>query len=151
MADWISGIGSLLAVAVALYFSLQQRNDLKAERLLSVNTWIEKSEESGWKLVIHNATPQPIYRWLCTVKWPSNKPGEFVTDRVTQDQLGIVPPGQYEFSWEPEQPPHKEAGIQTTLIFADIHSQLWTRLSTGKLRKTSTNEQLLLEHPEGNK
>jgi hypothetical protein len=144
IAEWVSGVGSLLAVIVALWFSMQSRRDLQYERLLQVTAWVENVEgQEGWKLVTQNSTQQPIFSWVCTIKWQTAD-GRNCSYVATQANAGIIPPGHSEFEWTPDDEPQGEAGIRTSLTFLDSMGRTWTRLDTGRLVRATTKNTILL-------
>lgn len=147
LAAWVSGIGSLLAVVVALWFSVQARRDLVYERLLQVHAWVENlGADRGWKLVVQNSTEQPIFTWVCAVRWSNHDAGS-QSDLLTHANAGIIPPGRSEFPWTPEHAPRGEAGIGASFTFVDAVGRVWTRLGTGSLAKASASDKALLSAP----
>ena len=150
LAEWVSGIGSLLAVVVALWFSFQSRRDLAYGRLRQVHAWVENlHDEKGWKLVVQNSTEQPVFEWTCVVRYRSGDEA-IQSEHVTQADVGIIPPGHYEFPWTPGHAPLGEAGIGASFTFVDATGRIWTRLSTGRLIRATLKEKALLSIPQEN-
>mgnify|MGYP000184927828 CR=1 FL=1 len=139
-ADLLAGVGSLIAVGVALWYSQLHRRDLNHERLLSIHVWAERlSGSSGeWKLIIENGTSRPIYLWECRLSWDHVDEGGGLTsseDRVDSTDLGIIPPGHHEYSWLPSPAPAGEHAVFPSLEFQDSRGRTWIRSVQGEVKR----------------
>ena len=138
-ADWVSGIGSLLAVAVALWFSAQETRERRRERLASVTMWAENSgDPSGWKLVAVNDTAQPIFSWSCLLDYEA--PEGHIAEVLRHIDVGILPPGRFEFPWQPTAALLQESNVIPTLAFRDASGGVWMRSPMGALRHPTSRE-----------
>lgn len=140
IADLLAGIGSLIAVAVALWYSQLHRRDLNHERLLSIHVWVERvsGTDAAWKLVIENGTTRPIYQWECTLSWESLDTGGKAlhnVDQVASTDLGIIPPGHHEYAWKPSPDPVGEQAVLPRLSFVDSRQRRWMRSAKGELKR----------------
>lgn len=135
LADWVSGIGSLLAVAVAIWFSTSDRLDRRAERLAAITIWAEKQpfEGSDWILIAANDTSQPIINWACRIQYRHED--KIHIEQVESDTDGILPPGRSQFPWHPGVTPDAESQVSTTIRFRDATGAIWERRLSGKLRR----------------
>lgn len=91
VGDWISGLGSLAAVAVALAALRDQRKrdaDEELAKRTQVYAWLRFVDDEdvveGWYLHIANGGASPIYVWRVRLA-----DGNF----VGAEQLGPLPPG----------------------------------------------------------
>jgi hypothetical protein len=147
LADWVSGIGTLLAVVVALAFSLRETLDRRYDRFASVAVWAESQEttgtsnpevkssrsQAGWVFVTVSDLKQPISRWSCTLTYQSSA-GVF-HEGISHEDVGLLVPGRHEYPWSPKSPPDAESLVSTVLWFVDTTGAVWSRKLGGQVKR----------------
>jgi len=133
LAQWVSGMATFLAVVVALIFSLRQDRRADEEARAKVHVWTVH-ERGEWQLVISNRTSYPIYRWKVTLNW-SVGPKKF-EDHVSQEDEGIIPPGEFRYAWTPEDMARAtvDASVSAQIDFTDHRGKNWRRQTSGELK-----------------
>lgn len=138
VSDWISGISTLVAVVVALLFSLRAEHAERNARLAAVFAWYEAGLPSG-HLCTTNSTEAPIYDWRATVTWTDPQTGATRTLSTGSADFGLLPPGKLEFQLRigPEAIPGNDAAVAVRLDFADAMGRRFTRSATGALTRST--------------
>lgn len=119
LSGWVQGIGTVLAVSVALYYSQQQRREATDERLRAVFAWAERNPDGTWQLSMNNRTPYPLSRWRVVLSW-TEPDRTLKTDHVDSEELGLLLPGMNQYSWSaaPESL-RVDSQVTTVLEFVD--------------------------------
>jgi hypothetical protein len=137
VATWLSGAGTVGAVATALTFSLRQERREKESELCRVYGWMirhDGEERERWELVISNGTEYPLYRWQVKLSWDALN-GEACTDSVSETDVGLVPPGRQSYDWIPtHETPPVDAQVRCDTYFVDSVGGGRVRTSEGRLR-----------------
>lgn len=134
IGTWFSGIATFLAVAVALFYSRRQDRRETEQTLQNVYAWMQKAVNGRWQIVANNGTGAPIFDWNVTIKWDVD--GEEVYDFHSEENLGILPPGQKSWPLPPEASqllPIVDSKIRVSIEFVDRNGQRWTRSETNAL------------------
>jgi hypothetical protein len=133
VSSWVAGVGTFSAVVVALYFSIRQVREQRADKLRSVYAWTEYDQSDGWYLILQNLTNYPIYSWSVDLSWSSSE-GINGVDGVDNKMLGLVPPGQQRYSWEPKKViPAEDSAVRVSITFRDADGVSCVRASDGLL------------------
>ena len=135
VSGWVSGIGSLLAVVVALSFAVIQYRESRAERLRAIYAWVENHGSNEWSLVVNNLTQHPIYQWSVRLEWPTRQ-GQPTFDSVGAVQVGLMPPGLNRYAWSPAgSVPEVDSGVTVSIQFVDASGRKYERVPRGGLRR----------------
>lgn len=138
VSDWLSGVATVIAVVVALVFSLRAERDQRDSKLAAVYAWfaIPQTESAqGGNLWVKNDTASPLYEWSVTVTWPMSK-GDTATVSTGHGDHGLLPPGTHYFpltGTEARPLPANDADVQVEITFKDAQGRTLRRLATGKL------------------
>lgn len=130
---WFQGVGTVLAVSVALYYSQRQQRELSDERLRSLFSWAERDAEGRWSLVINNLTPHPVQRWSVTLVW-GRADGVRGAEQVNSTELGLLLPGMNRYAW-PEAPTELlvDSAISAEIEFIDATGRAYRRSASDGL------------------
>ena len=137
---WVSGVGTIFAVAVALWFSYKSERDLRELRVASVHGWFELTSTSGGRhgtLWIYNNTDLPIYTWNAVVSWLPTGRDVAVQIETGSPDLGLLPPGKHDFrlnSSDKRPLPENDASVSVTLRFTDVLGRQRFRSPLGNLK-----------------
>lgn len=132
VSDWVSGVATVLAVVIALIFSLRAESETTDQRLAAVYAWFVVNHGTG-ELWLHNATEIPIYRWSVIVSWPTG-PSQTKSVNAASDTFGILPPGRFSFSLQgADSLPSNDSVVQVDLRFTDARQRNRRRTPTGRL------------------
>jgi hypothetical protein len=125
VSEWVSGVATTLAVAVALTFSLRAERAQRETQLASVYAWFElganaMSDQAGILWLVNN-TEFPIYEWDVKVSWPTGASPDVIlgTGHV---EHGLLPPGRHDFVLRPGDDadlPNNDASVAVSLQFRD--------------------------------
>jgi len=139
VSDWVSGIGSLLAVVVALVLPLRANRDQERARLASIFAWAETSSPVQGSLWLINNTDSPIYDWKATITW-SDRDGAVAELSTSSADHGLLPPGRhnFEFTGGAHVLPANDAQLSVRLSFTDAAGRRLVRRSTGELKDDAT-------------
>lgn len=136
LGDWISGLGTVAAVVVALRESALAQSRQRIDRLCAVTAWMElERHEDGsprWTVFVSNETKHPIYRWLVV---PRSDGGDDGVWHLCDARLGPLVPGptQYEVPHSGGADFHTASPVE--LQFVDRDGQSWLRTSRGRLEE----------------
>lgn len=137
VSEWVSGIATSVAVAVALVFSLRQDREQRERKLASVYAWLELEPGASAILKLINNTDFPIYEWEAIVAWPRAGLGEFAIEPMSSSDWGLLVPGTHEVEFNNTSGyplPKNDAEIDVELRFRDASGRARRRLSTGQLK-----------------
>lgn len=142
VSSWVSGVGSLLAVIIALSFAVLQRRELETERLRSIYAWVECHAQDGWYLVVNNLTQFPVYEWSVSLQWTA--PGGLVSsDSVSASEVGLMLPGLNRYAWSSHPgAPAVDSGVAATITFVDASGDRFERSSAGALKRRRGSGQI---------
>lgn len=147
VATWVSGIATLVAVAVALVFSVRGERRQRAIEVSQVHAWVQQHSDPSdprWKLIVSNKTDYPITRWLVLISWDADGVGH--TDTVDHEEMGIIPPGVQSFDWKsPDDPPTTDSRLSVTISFKDGDGRTRRRLPDGALKSVPRSERAALQ------
>jgi len=140
VASWVSGIGTISATGAALYFALRQEGRAEASELGRVYCWARRPVgETDWELVVENGTEYPIYRWKADLTW-ADPQGAQQHDSVSDDEVGLLPPGRERFDWKPQgQTPPVDAQVAVEIRFRDRQGRFRVRTAEGGLKLKRRN------------
>jgi hypothetical protein len=134
VGEWVSGLGTLLAVVVALSSALRAERQRREERLAAVYAWFTVSPAGRAVLHLRNATDIPVYQWELAIAWDAPD-GSPVESRTGSAQYGILPPGQHDFAMgSADRLPANDADVRVTLRFRDAQGRRLSRTPTGYLQ-----------------
>lgn len=137
VSEWVAGIGTVVAVVVALTFSLRAEREQRNSRLAAVYAWAEVAadpEHTGTLRIINN-TESPIYDWRITVSWDGQDGAQKQAQTGFSD-YGLLPPGRHAFTFSDDGTlPSNDASLRVQLEFRDAQDRAWKRLSSGRLEK----------------
>lgn len=136
VSDWVSGVATVVAVIVALTFSLRSEREQRNARLASVYAWVEVSQgiDRSGTLWLTNNAEYPIYDWHATVSWADGQ-GAAKQAGTGSAEYGLLPPGRHSFTFADARSelPRNDAAVSVQLEFRDAQGRRLRRLSTGKL------------------
>ena len=133
VSDWVSGLATLLAVAIALTFSLRSDQRDRENALAAVYSWLTISAAGAAVLWLRNATAAPIYQWSVTLTW-TDVNGTSLESKTGSGEYGILPPGDYDFPIEDDRTlPVNDAHVGVHLRFRDAAGRALHRTPTGAL------------------
>lgn len=136
VSDWVSGVATVIAVAVALVFSVRAERQKDEMRMAAVYAWFivgPGDSPMPGQLWLHNATDLPIYRWIVRVTW-MDAAGDDISVTTGSDALGLLPPGRFSFALEGGAPlPVNDALVKVDLHFTDSRQRELRRTPSGKL------------------
>lgn len=93
LGTWVSSVGTVAAVVVALRESASARRAQRIDQLCSVAAWMDlERRDDGtprWTVTLLNNTAFPIYRWLATPSGSHNHTGW----HLCSSRLGPLVPG----------------------------------------------------------
>jgi hypothetical protein len=134
LGEWVSGVGTVAAIAIALRESGLARRRERLDRLCAVTAWMELERhadgEPRWTVSVSNGTEHPIYEWLVV---PRPRDGSDATWHLCAEKLGPLTPrvSQYEVPHETDS--GFEAASPVELHFEDRDGQQWLRNTRGQL------------------
>lgn len=133
VGDWIAGIGTIAAVAVALVFSLRSERQQRDAHLAAVHAWFEIVPGPKGSLRLINNTDYPVYEWSVVVTWRVGD-APFVV-RTSQADHGLLPPGHHDFALSAEglPLPANDADVEVDFRFRDAAGNARRRLPSGRL------------------
>ena len=134
VAEWVGGIATASAVAIALFFSRRQDRAEHEQRVAAVFAWPEMVELDGgrsWRVVVSNCTDYPIYDWEVILSWVAPTGDEF-SETLDSGAFGIALPGKNGFRWDDDTVPLPEADsqVRVRLSFVDASGQQRVREHT---------------------
>lgn len=128
IGTWFAGIATFMAVAAAIFYSHRQDRRETEQSLQNVYAWMQMAANGRWQIVVNNGTGAPINDWIVTIKWDVQ--GEEVFDNHSEEDLGIIPPGQKSWPLLPEASrllPIIDSKIRVSIEFVDRNGQRWLR------------------------
>lgn len=144
---WVAGVGTLLAVAVALWLAGRDdrrwRQEVRRRQAELITAWFggpdrprNPDRPNDKPVTIANASPQLVYEMIVSLvavqgayRQDARKGGE--SGRI---YVGQVPPGRYEtFMRDVDYGMYKAYGLE--LAFQDAAGRYWRRLGDGRLEK----------------
>ncbi len=140
-AKWVSGIGTLLAVLVAMAVATRdsrvREKTEKQHQAEQVSAWPVHFGLRGKKVfvIIANNSSLPIYDVAISYGAAYGAGNKYFTGTKMNRVVSIVPPGQY-FVDSPEHPGngmHVKSGI--SISFRDSKGKFWCRDATGNLEE----------------
>jgi hypothetical protein len=125
VSEWVSGIATSLAVAVALTFSLRAERTQREAQLASVYAWFElgadaTGDQAGILWLVNN-TEFPIYEWDVELSWTTGANAR-LTLGTGHAEHGLLPPGRHDFVLRPGEDgdlPANDASVAVSLRFRD--------------------------------
>jgi len=138
VSDWVSGVATVVAVIVALTFSLRSEREQRNAKLAAVYAWAEIAQDADrtGTLWLTNNTECPIYEWNIAVSWTDDD-GEQRRASTGHSEYGLLPPGRHSFDFNSVDValPRNDATVRVQLDFRDAQGRPFRRLSSGKLEK----------------
>jgi hypothetical protein len=124
VSDWVAGLGTLAAVLVALWTSLDTERKRLRDKYASVFAWFERAPGATFgTLYIKNSTEYPVYKWDVTVSWEDPSSGERITEKLGSKDLGLLPPSrdphQFDIHEENRKLPDNDADVGVDMTFQD--------------------------------
>jgi hypothetical protein len=154
--DWVSGVGAVSAVVVALGIANRQqlheqmeRESRLAEEHSQFYAWLRlttgtHASENSWDLVFNNETPVPIYDWVLRLQGldghychVTNGP---IIPGITSIDLG---------GGESSLPAAPGSVVRTKIVFVDREGVLWERAFGGSCTARPDLKGLSTEHSCG--
>lgn len=135
LATWISGLATLAAVCVALYYSM--RSEARASEAINarVYAWaLHQGAAENWCLIVTNLTDAPVYTWQVKLTWVATSGAE-LSETISDADGGLLVPGQQSYNWTPSPPPENDALVKPELTFVDARGIRYRRDERGKLSK----------------
>lgn len=134
VSEWVAGIGTLAAVSVALWTSLDTERKRLKDKYASVFAWFERAPGATFgTLYIKNNTEYPVYRWDVTVTWSDPISGEKITENLGSKDLGLLPPSkdphQFDIHEKNRTLPDNDADVRVDMTFQDALGRLHKNLA----------------------
>lgn len=135
LGGWFQGVGTVLAVSVALYYSQRQQRENSDERLRAVYSWAERNPDGNWDLAVSNLTPHPLQRWSVTLSWEQSD-GQPVVEKVDWRELGLLLPGMNRYAWSAAPTDLLvDSAISATIEFVDATGRTYRRSAGAGLER----------------
>ena len=140
VSEWVAGIATLAAVAVALWTSLDTERKRLKDKYASVFAWFERAPGATFgTLYIKNSTEYPVYKWDVTVTWIDPITGETIVENLGSKDLGLLPPSKDPHQFDIHEKndkrlPDNDANVRVDMTFQDalgrMHKNLaaWQRI-----------------------
>ena len=140
VSEWVAGLGTLAAVAVALWTSVDTERKRLNDKYASVFAWFERAPGATFgTLYIKNSTEYPVYKWEVTASWNDPISGEKITEKIGSKELGLLPPSkdphQFDIHEKADRTlPKNDADVRVDMVFQDAlgrsHKNLaaWQRI-----------------------
>jgi hypothetical protein len=140
VSEWVAGVGTLAAVLVALWTSLDTERKRLNDKYASVFAWFERAPSATFgTLYIKNSTEYPVYKWDVTVTWNDPISGEKITEKLGSKELGLLPPSRDAHQFDMHEKadrtlPANDADVRVDMVFQDAlgrsHKNIaaWQRL-----------------------
>jgi hypothetical protein len=125
VSEWVAGLGTLAAVLVALWTSLDTERKRLNDKYAAVFAWFERAPSATFgTLYIKNSTEYPVYKWDVTVTWNDPSSGEKIIERLGSKDLGLLPPSkdlhQFDIQEKTDRTlPHSDADVRVDMVFQD--------------------------------
>jgi hypothetical protein len=125
VSEWVAGLGTLAAVVVALWTSLDSERKRLNDKYASVFAWFERAPSATFgTLYIKNGTEYPVYKWDVTVTWNDPTSGEKITEKLGSKDLGLLPPSKDPHQFDIDEKadrtlPHNDADVRVDMVFQD--------------------------------
>jgi hypothetical protein len=129
VSEWVSGLGTLAAVVIALWTSIDTERKRLVDKYASVFAWFERAPGATFgTLYIKNSTEYPVYKWEVTATWNDPTSGEKVTEKVGSKELGLLPPSkdphQFDIHEKPDRNlPENDADVRVEMVFQDAQGR----------------------------
>ena len=138
VGEWVSGVATVIAVVIALTFSLRSERERRNAQQAAVYAWLEVAQEAEptGTLWLTNNTESPIYDWHIAVSWADDE-GTQRQAETGSTEYGLLPPGRHSFAFTGVNGalPSNDAAVGVRLDFRDAQGRRLRRLSTGRLEK----------------
>ena len=129
--EWVSGIGTVAAVIVALRESSVARYQARLDKLCSVGGWMEiRRQQNGtpyWEITLLNSTDFPIYKWY------AEPVGELSSWHLCSSVHGSLVPGSSNFEFPGYHGSQQANSVPLQISFQDRDGGIWTREPGGRL------------------
>ena len=135
LGTWIAGIGTVLAVVVALWTATADRRASARLRRTSIFAWMEVKEDPEdrkpyWAIIIQNNTGPPIFDWSI-----DSSLGDL---HLCQDDVGPIVPGEREYLVELDEVPDQAGARSLEICFRSDDGDVWMRGADGSVVRGKT-------------
>jgi len=136
VGEWVSGVGAVAAIAVALAESGAARRRERLDKLCAVAAWIDlgrnpEDDSREWSVSSSNGTDYPIYQWV-VIPRPTSVTGTTASWHLCARRHGPLVPGLNQFAI-PTLGFEFGSAVPVELRFQDRDGQRWRRDPAGRL------------------
>ena len=140
-AEWVSGIGTLLAVLVAMAIATRDarvrektEKQHQAEQVSAWPVYFGLRNKKAFVLIANNSS-LPVYDVAISYGAAYGAGGKYLTGSKMNRVVSLVPPGQY-FIDSPKHPGHgMHVKLGISISFRDSGGKFWRRDATGTLEE----------------